>query len=176
MVFTALDVFSAGLPPLEDGRPGPASPLFDYIVRRLFASWNMPGGVLKYYRWMGLPDDRVARLTGGNEWPLIRAELDAGRPCPLGLVTVRSRHPWRLGLNHQVLAYGYSLNGGLVTIRVYDPNTDPDAADDVRIRLSPTGSTAIEHNVGIANSIRGLFRVGYRPVDPSRLEPFGSGS
>jgi hypothetical protein len=175
MVFTALDVFTAGLPPLEDGRPEAGSPLFDYIVRRLFDSFNPPGGVARYYSWMLTPDGSgpgrrsPTRRTIVDEWPLIKSDLDSGRPCPLGLVTVRSANPALLGRNHQVLASGYRQIGQRLTIDVYDPNTDPVAADRVwiSVNLSEAGSAgAIEHNVAIDGRIRGLFRVRYRAADP----------
>ncbi|MDQ6613947.1 MAG: hypothetical protein M3083_04175 [Actinomycetota bacterium] len=184
MVFTVLDVFIAGLPPLPDPQPAQGSPLFRYIVKRLFDSWNLPTGVLTYYQWMTLPDADtgvwLATLRGvgsrtiEDEWPTIRSDLDAGRPAPLGLVTVASPNPAQLGENHQVLAYGYDLNGDQLTIKVYDPNTDLGSADDVHISLSlanPGGKAAIAHNVGIAGQIRGFFRVPYTRADPSALEP-----
>jgi hypothetical protein len=183
MVFTVLDVFTAGLPPLPDSQPAAGSPLFDYIVKRLFDSWDLPSGVLTYYQWMMLPDEDtgvwVATMRGVgwrtivDEWPGIRADLDAGHPSPLGLVTVRSTDPNELGKNHQVLAYGYDLQGDQLSIKVYDPNTDLGGADDVRISLSvahPAGKTVIAHNVGISHSIRGFFRVPYHPADPSALQ------
>ncbi len=40
----------------------------------------------------------------------IRSDLDRGIPCALGLVTVASHNPADLGLNHQVLAYGYDVD------------------------------------------------------------------
>src|SRR5262245_3626003 len=52
MVFTVRDVFEAGQPPLTGPQPYQGQPLFDYIVRRLFDSFNLPGGVLKYMEWM----------------------------------------------------------------------------------------------------------------------------
>jgi hypothetical protein len=184
MVFTALDVFTAQLPPLADTRPAPGTPLFDYIVKRLFDSWNLPAGVLTYYRWMMLPDDDtgvwlttlhgVGWRTIKEEWPAIQADIDGGRPSPLGLVTVASANPGRLGKNHQVLAYGYDLSGEQLTVKVYDPNTSVAGADNVRISLSvadPGGITHISHNVDIGDRIRGFFRVPYRPADPSALEP-----
>jgi hypothetical protein len=184
MVFTVLDVFTAGLPPLQDAQPPQGSPLFNYIVKRLFDSWNLPAGVLTYYRWMMLPNDDsgvwLATLRGvgwrtiEEEWPGIRSDIDAGHPSPLGLVTVASPNPARLGENHQVLAYGYELDGDHLTLKVYDPNTAPAGADDVRISLSvahPEGQTTITHNVGIGNPIRGFFRVPYSPADPAALEP-----
>ena len=78
----------------------------------------------------------VISRTVGVQWPQIRADLDAGTPAALGLVTVASANPTDLGLNHQVLAYGYQQDGAAVTIAVYDPNSGP--RDDVWIRFSTT--------------------------------------
>lgn len=179
MVFLVLDVFTAGLPPLESPQPPQGSPLFDYIVKRLFDSWDLPSGVLTYYQWMTLPDEDtgvwlatlhgVSRRTIKDEWPEIQSDLDHGKLVPLGLVTVRTPNPAQLGKNHQVLAYGYDHTGDQVTIKVYDPNTDLSGADDVRISLSlahPGGKSTITHNVGIGDPIRGFFRVSYSPAKP----------
>jgi len=184
MVFTVRDVFQAGLPPLEDPRPPQGSPLFAYIVRRLIASFDIPGGVLKYYEWMNTADSDVdlcmvtrrgvAWRTIRQEWPLVRKDLDEGLPCPLGLVTVRSVNPMELGRNHQVLAYGYELAGEQLTLRVYDPNTEPALGDGVFLRLRtdhPATPAPIEHNVGITEPVRGFFRVRYTYRDPSALRP-----
>ena len=169
MVFTALDVFTAGGQPLEEGQPEPGSPMFDHIVRRLFDSWDLPGGALRYYQWMLLPDADVLGPTVDEQWPAVRVELDAGRPCPLGLVTVRSANPLRLGLNHQVLAYDYSVAGDRVALRLYDPNTRLEESDDVSLRFGPA-TVPVEHNVNIGLPIRGFFRVRYTAADPGRLE------
>jgi hypothetical protein len=181
MVYAVLDHWHVGRrPPLE--RPGPGDPLFRFIVRRLLDSWDLPVGVLRYYRWMLAPDgDRMlgllgrrmraerglARRTLAQQWPLIRAELDAGIPVGLGLVTVNGPDPRALPLNHQVLAYGYRADGPAVTVRVYDPNSGP--RDDVAIRFhqaDPGRTTTFTHDIGIAGPVRGFFRTAYRPVIP----------
>lgn len=121
MVFAALDYWHAGRTPPE-GRPALGTPVYSYIVRRLLDSWRLPGGVARYYEWMGMPDldspgfqlfgrplltrRGIAYRTINDEWPGIRAELDRGSPVPLGVITVASRQPRDLALNHQVLAYG----------------------------------------------------------------------
>jgi hypothetical protein len=184
MVFTVRDVFEAGSPPLADPRPEEGSPLFDYIVRRLFDSFNLPGGVLKYFEWMNTPDQDtdlwlairrgVAWKTIREEWLKVLADIDAGHPSPLGLVTVRSTDPHDLGKNHQVLAYAYTLIRDLLHLRVYDPNTDIGGSDGVYLSLNladPTRATPITHNVGIAEPIRGFFHVDYTAADPSSLQP-----
>jgi hypothetical protein len=182
MVFTVLDLRTFGRPAFPDTEPPPAdSPLFHYIVRRLIDSWDLPNGVLKYLAWMNTSDHDqsllsitrrgVWRRTLVDEWPAVRAALDAGRLCPLGLVTVESRNPGDLGANHQVLAYGYDLDDdSMLTLRVYDPNTPPDRADDVWVRIpvgDPGSPGSIEHNVNISHPIRGFFQVPYSAKDPS---------
>jgi len=184
MSFIVRDVFQAGLPPLQDDRPPQGSPLFDYIVQRLVDSFNLPDGVLKYYKWMNIDDGNtdlwmvtnygVAWRTVKEEFPKVKRDIDAGHPSPLGLVTVKSTDPKDLGRNHQVLAYAYNYNGDVLTIHLYDPNTDPAQGDGVHLRLNvshPEAPTPIQHNVGIGDPVRGFFRVDYTPKDPSALEP-----
>ena len=65
------------------------------------------------------------------EWPAIRTELDGGQLSILGLVKVIGLDPKQLALNHQVVAYGYDLEGTTVTLRIYDPNH----ADDEEVTL-----------------------------------------
>jgi hypothetical protein len=181
MVFAALDYWHAGLRP-PASRPAPGSALHNYVVRRLIASWHIPGGVIRYYQWMNLPDGDtrvtaggrhlftargVSRRTIASHWPRIRASLDAGVPAPLGVVTVASPNPVMLPHNHQVLAYGYTLAGSEVTLRVYDPNAGQD--DDVGIRFdasAPARATAFRHNLHVGRPVRGFVLVAYSPVTP----------
>jgi Ricin-type beta-trefoil lectin domain-like len=186
MVFTVKDLHEAHRPPIPDPRPAQGMPLFSYIVARLFASFNIPGGVAKYLSWMSTPDHDtgwwvfirrgVSWLTVMEEWPRIRADIDSGHTSPIALVTVASLNPGDLGKNHQVLAYAYELNGDDLTLHVYDPNTPRAAADSVTLRLNtsnPTHTTPITHNVNIDEPVRGFFRVDYGFSDPSSLEPSG---
>jgi hypothetical protein len=179
MVFTALDVFNAKLPPPSDPRPAPGDPLFGYIVRRLIDSWRVPPGGAKYYQWMITPDHTsevlgfarrgVASWTIADEWKHVQADLDAGTPSTLGLVTVASKDPRQLGANHQVVAWGYEVNDTTARIKVYDPNTPRANGDDVHLSMvldDPEHSAHITHDVNIAHDVRGFFRVGYRPSTP----------
>src|SRR3954471_18086674 len=86
MVYTVMDVFAAGLPPIPDTQnPAQGTPLFNYIVSRLFASFDIPDGVFKYYEWMNTPDHDtgfwlfirrgVAWQTIVTEWPRIKADI-----------------------------------------------------------------------------------------------------
>jgi hypothetical protein len=171
MVFAARDLFEARLRPPESATPPPrGSPLFDYLVRRLFASWSLPFGPLRYALWSALPDDDLLSLRGTadrtvtREWPLVRADIDGGTLSPLGLVRVRSINPWRLARNHQVLAYGYDLDEhqGDLRIRVYDPNHPGD--DDLALRFNvrePLRAWPIPYRRG-GLPVRGFFRTRYR--------------
>ncbi len=181
MVFAALDYWYRGIPPLA-ARPAPGEPLYRYFVRRLVDSWHLPAGVAQYYQWMNLPDgdsgfdvlgrrvvtDRgLAWRTIETQWPQITADLDRDTPAALGVVTVASAQPGDLGLNHQVLAYGYDAPDGEVTVRAYDPNSGQ--RDDVYIRFdprTPTKPTAFEHNLDIGHPVRGFFRTAYTPAAP----------
>jgi hypothetical protein len=104
----------------------------------------------------------IAYRTVSGEWPAIRGELDRGAPVPLGVITVASRQPRDLALNHQVLAYGYSNTGDEIKVKVYDPNRG--RRDDIAITFK-TGAApaAFTHNLGIGGRpVRGFFRTGYR--------------
>jgi hypothetical protein len=179
MVFAAMDYWYAGFAPAA-ARPPAQDPLYSFIVRRLLDSWHAPGGVVKYYEWMGLPDGDAAGVsifgrrilnqhglawrTITGEWPLIRPDLDRGVPVPLGVVTVASRQPRDLAQNHQILAYGHRPSGSQVTMRVYDPNRGP--RDDIQITFNtsaPTRVTQFAHNLAIGQrSVRGFFRTTYQ--------------
>ena len=73
------------------------------------------------------------------EWPAIRRDLDAGSLATVGLVKVVSLDPNQLGLNHQVVAYGYDLDGTIVTLRIYDPNFAGAIYADARLRHGRPG-------------------------------------
>jgi hypothetical protein len=178
MVFAALDYWHARAEP-PAARPDAGTPLYQFIVRRLVDSWNIPAGVLRYYRWMNLPDGdvrlaRPPRLRRGvgsrtiqQHWPRVRASIDAGRPAALGVVTMQTRWPGMLGHNHQVLAYGYETSGSQVSIAVYDPNSGPD--DDVRISFSTSAAAlpaGFAHNIGIGWPVRGFFLTDYSAATP----------
>jgi hypothetical protein len=178
MVFAVRDLFEAhALPPAETEPPHRDNPMFGFLVRRLIDSFNLPLGVVQYYRWMATPGHDagigsltrhgVSRMTIVDNWPEIRADIDAGHPSPLGLVTVASLNPGDLGKNHQVLAYAYDIDDSArLTLSVYDPNTGAD--DGVRLSLNlstPSREAPITHNIAIAEPVRGFFRVRYRPAD-----------
>jgi hypothetical protein len=180
MVFAALDYWYQGTrPPQEPTPPRPGTPYFRYLLRRLIDSWHLPTGALTYLALMNPAypdrDRRIGPLTvrgrGGRmltrEWPAVRAALDAGRPCPLGLVTVRSANPLLVGNNHQLLAYGYEQDDSVVRIAAYDPNQA--GRDDLVVTLERSEPAHL--SFGPAGSSSGqdvvcFFAVDYAPETP----------
>lgn len=181
MVLAVVDYWHADRPPPPD-RPAQGEPLYAFIVRRLVDSWHLPAGVAQYFQWMNLPDADTGFTVLGRrivtdrglpwrtiktQWPQIKSDLDQGIPVALGLVTVASVRPADLAHNHQVLAYGYQVDGAAVTIQVYDPNSGP--SDEVTITFSTRAlaePTDFTHNLALDHPIRGFFRTGYSPASP----------
>ncbi|HET7235188.1 MAG TPA: hypothetical protein VFK59_02010 [Actinomycetota bacterium] len=180
MAFAARDYFEADRPPPPDTTPPDDGPLFDYLVDRLFDSFDLPLGPARYLQLMSplLPDGETVWSRLGvaphgrswrmitEEWPKVRADVDAGRPSPLGLVRIRSSDPFDLKENHQVLAYGYDLSGTALTLRLYDPNHPRD--DDVTLSLSvanPSASTVVRSSPA-GPAVLAFFRVRYRQASP----------
>lgn len=176
MVFAARDYFEAHSPPPPDDTPPSSGVLFDYFVDRLIDSWNLPNGPTKYLEWMNRSDHDIHPLplvtlrglawwTIEDEWPKIQQDIDEGRLSALGVVQTKSRNPFDLGHNHQVLAYGYDLQGDDLAIYVYDPNEPK--RDDMRLSLnigSPTHTTAISYLP--TRSVFGFFHVKYEFKSP----------
>ena len=140
MAFAARDYFEAKRsPPADTTAPGTGA-LFDYLCARLFDSFDLPGGPARYLELMsplladgetiwsriGIAPHGRAWQTLRDEWPKVRADIDAGHPSTLGLVRVISSDSRQLKQDHQVLAYGYELDGA--TLRSgYTTRTNPGA-------------------------------------------------
>jgi hypothetical protein len=181
MVFAVRDYFEAGRTPPEDpSPPAEATPLFRYLVDRLFDSFNLPVGPARYLELMSpaLPDGdgALARLGIGphgrawrmikEEWPKIRAEIDGGHPSPLGLARVKSWNPLDLKFNHQVLAYGYDLQGDRLDLHLYDPNRPGDNGLTLSLLISdPRRATRVDSTIG-GRPVFAFFRVRYQPRTP----------
>lgn len=185
MAFAVRDYFEAGLPvPTIADPPAKGSPLFDYVVRRLLESFDVPAGIARYAMWMALPSADIDVLmvhehgtshrTVTETWPAVKSDIDAGHPSPLGLVPLHTTDISRIGACHQVLAYAYAVDdANTLTLSIYDPNTSTADADGVWIRL-PLGdaghSVVINHNVNIAEStLHGFFRAAYSPRQPPQI-------
>jgi len=175
MVYTALDFFHASQPIPETTNPPTGDMLFDLLVKRLFESFNLPFGISKYIELMNsyLPDGETESSLHGigshgrawktirDEWPGIKTILDAGQPCPLGLIRVKSTDYRKLGLNHQVLAYGYDVAGDVVSLFIYDPNYLKN--DDIRISFNisnPELPATMTYSTG--EPLFAFFKVDYR--------------
>ena len=79
---------------------------------------------------------------------------------------MRSTNPIDLKQDHQVLAYGYQVEGDALTLRLYDPNWP--GRDDVTMTLSlaaPTQPTLVTVSPP-GPPVYAFFRVSYRPSTP----------
>jgi hypothetical protein len=185
MSFTVRDMCEHGTMPPPDATPLGAGARLDYIVNRQIDSFENGLVPLRFFKLMD-PDrparepawaeilgrfgiDRHSRtwVMTKVEWPAIQDDLDKGQLATVGLVKVIGRDPNMLGHNHQVIAYGYDLDGTTVTLRIYDPNYPND--DDVTLRfdtadpraeVKPTWSKAGE-------SVYCIFRAPYTTRDPA---------
>jgi hypothetical protein len=179
MVYAARDYFEARQLPPAATAPPRDGPLFEYLVRRLVDSWDIPRGVLRYLYLMSpeLPDYGLAvgparilarsraSIMIRDEWPRIQRDIDSDLPSPLGLVNCKSADPTLLGRNHQVLAYGYDLAGTDLTLAVYDPNAPDD--DDVTISLSlASPDEPCQLACTTAPTLACFFRSRYAPAAP----------
>src|SRR2546421_9884378 len=56
MVYTVRDFYEVKIPMPAGSQPAAGTPLYGYIVRRLFDSFDLPGGGVKDYNWQDMPD------------------------------------------------------------------------------------------------------------------------
>jgi hypothetical protein len=169
MVYTAADLFGAGVSIPPDTEPFPnGSPRFRSIVRRQVQSLAWMTVPFRYWLRSALGGSfggDLAKSTLDHEWPKAKLELDAGRLALIGLIRVASWNPMQLTRNHQVMAYGYAEDGRGVTLKLYDPNW-PDR-DDVTITihmdpaLRPTG---LSQSTG--EPLLGWFLLPYSAAEP----------
>ena len=164
MVYAALDYFNAGLSIPADDHPPSNGELFDYIVKRLLTSFDLPFGIINYVELMNprypdgvstagrfgtTPYGRAWRMIR-QEWPIIKARIDSGQACPLGLVLIKSADLAQLGQNHQVMAYGYDVAGDELTLYIYDPNFLQ--RDDITLKLDlsdPKHAPVVSYSTGM---------------------------
>lgn len=132
MAWFVRERFAAGLPiPPDTQTPANGSPLFQALVRRQVKSLEWLRAPLGFW-WIGaFGPERTARRSREAEWPRIRATIDAGRLAMVGLVRHQGLNPFNLSRSHQVVGYGYEIEGETVRLRIYDPNW-PDR-DDVAV-------------------------------------------
>ncbi len=177
MVYAARDLFERKmLAPPETTAPHADSNAFKFLLRRSLQSFDLPKGVLDYYGWMNLASQDTMLFAGlllrGTSWrtvhqsmPAIKRVIDSGHPCPLGLVCTHSPDPFKLKLNHQVLAWGYEITDTMTTIKVYDPNHPCDDTITVSFNhIGINGTTDFQGLMG-EHTIFGFFPTTYSLVD-----------
>jgi hypothetical protein len=180
MVYAVRDYFEAGyLAPPPNATPPASGPLFDYLSRRLFDSFSLPAGPGKYLHLMNpaLPDhetdfSRLGLAPHGRawvmiveEWPRIKADLDQGRLSPLALIRIKDVNAFNMGKNHQVMAYGYSLNGNDLVIDVYDPNYPGNDYITISLNIGdPQHTTPVSYSTG--EEMYCFFRTDYTYAAP----------
>jgi hypothetical protein len=177
MAWYVRERFEAGLPiPPDTEAPANGSTLFRALVRRQVQSLDWFRLPLRFYSLSALhPSGPTwwSRLLGRRsigdvvlheEWPAIRKEIDGGHLAMVGLVRGESFNPFKLTLNHQVLAYGYRVAPERVTLRIYDPN-HPDRDDvEARMNLVDGRPTTFESSTG--EPLRGFFLAPYERQEP----------
>lgn len=164
MSFTVADLFAAGSPPPEDpDPPAGGSARFDYLVDRqidTLAAGRLP---LRFFSLMSPTrserESIFARAVGAlgidrhsrtwvmvhEEWPAIKATIDGGALAMIGLVKVVSADPRQLNRNHQVIAYGYDLEGTALKLLILDPNL-PRREIELGLDIAdPTGTTTVTY-------------------------------
>jgi hypothetical protein len=184
MIYAACDLYYSGQrAPDQQVAPDKGS-LFVYLCQRLIESFTLPFGPLRYYFWM---NPRVADSDAEKpkfslaahgrawktivvEWPKIKNEIDANRLCPIGIILLKSWNPDHLGRNHQVLVYGYELEGNDLKLLLYDPNSPGD--DGVYLALNiaePRKRAAIiyANSQGKAGDVLCFFKTNYGLKTPS---------
>jgi hypothetical protein len=169
MVYTAADLFAAGVPVPPDREPfANGSARFKSIVRRQVESLAWFTVPIRYWLRSALGGsfggDR-AKATLDREWPKAKAQIDSGRLVLIGLIRIASLNPWQLTMNHQVMAYGYAEDGRGVTLDLYDPNW-PDRDDvTITIHLDPAfRPTSLSQSTG--EPLLGWFVLPYSPAEP----------
>ncbi len=138
LAWYARERFEAGLPvPADTQPPANGSPLFVALVRRQVRSLDWLRTPLAFWWSAAFGADRTARRSREIEWLRIRATLDRPRLAMVGLIRHQGLNPIHMTRSHQVLGYGYELEGDTVTLQLYDPNW-PDR-DDVEVVMDAHG-------------------------------------
>jgi hypothetical protein len=135
------------------------------------------GAVLRNYLWERLIQSQIdngvkfliwtvaLQMPGGGgsswvldqtkqEWEKLKRQIDAGEPCPLGLIGTTNN----LLANHQVLAYGYEDNGnGTSVLYLYDSNC-PGKESKTTLDFNSNELVAVEDcSNGDRGPLRGFF-------------------
>ncbi len=172
MCWAALDRYLADrqLPALLE-RPRAGEPLYMELVQRQ-ANTLANAGWAKLTEWQRRPDvgarfrPGVAELTR-REWRRVKRRLDRG--LPVLLFVIRARGPFaNPSENRQVLAYRYQVDGGRLTLWVYDPLRP--GSDGVRLGMNLSRRLPLDASFGERETVRGFFAVPYDRQAPQQLQ------
>jgi hypothetical protein len=184
MIYAVCDLFYSGQQSPEQQVAPDKGSLFVYLCQRLIESFSLPFGPLRYYFWMNprVPDSdeerpKISLAAHGRawktivgEWPKIKQEIDANRLCPIGIILIKSWNPDHLGRNHQVLVYGYELEGADLKLLLYDPNSPGDDGVSLVLNIAePRKRTLITYanSQGKAGDVLCFFKTKYALKTPS---------
>ncbi len=175
MAFAAMDYYLSGVP-VPQWRSGLFAPdevppdghwLADYLYMRLMNSFAVPSSA-KYVHWTLASDHStwfggkgVSRWTKEDEFPKLRAMIDAGQPACLGLIDATNLLD--IGNeNHQVVAYGYEWHpkAGTMTVFIYDNNNN---GQEHTLRTHPGNRHWDASNT---DPWRGWFVIDYTRLNP----------
>ena len=171
ITFLGRDYFEASQPAPDVAQAPSSGPLFQALCARQLASFDIPADFLRCLDWMcparpwrdfGTIQGRWER-TVHEEWPRVKADIDSGHPSSLGLIHTLSWSPCDIGKNHQVLAWGYDIEGSRLTLKVCDPNHPGNAGICLKVDLA--GGDPIAWN-GSRDPVHGFFRSQYRAALP----------
>ena len=185
MAYASLDYWHARAPlprgAHENDQPTRAMPagvvLRDYIWARLLNSLVQGDALNRTLEWSLLLNQIPSPIGGAgalrnrtvSEWNKLKGLIDAGVPCPIGLVYT-GRDVWD---QHQILVYGYDDPGnGTGTMYVYDSNSPMQygAANNpasYTVTLDFTGSSLVATSPSdFGNMLAGFFCTLYVPLPP----------
>ncbi len=150
-----LDCFESAIAVTRNQTPPPDGTLLgDLMLRRLYESWAKTTSrwFAEYTLW---PSKRTWVVPGlvdhcrSAQFPRLQPLLDAGRPQVIGVI--RSMSIATIGVNHQVVAHGYEVEGDEQRILVSDSNHP-----DVEVVVSSRPGAA-ELTASVGSGWRGWF-------------------
>jgi hypothetical protein len=193
MAYAALDYRAAGLPiptcmsgaapnsQADDFSSNPndvppdGTALADFIYNRLFDSFAVAG--VQTVQWDNSPDHSQGITWGGigwpgviaatktQQWPSLQKAIDAGNPVVITMITAAGG----LGDCHQVVAYGYTINGNTISVLIYDNNYPDDDTITINSTIDGTNPHWNEYSSKqpLSDVWRGWFiETGYSPKTP----------
>lgn len=163
MAFIARDRFERGAAgPTEMAAPSFGEPLFREVVDRQFDSFGTLFAVPARFALAAFEGDRRRlRHTIRTVWPVVRADIDAGRLSMVGLVRRAGFAVASPDFGHQVVAYRYEASPSRVVIGIYDPNHPGDDTVELVLERAADGAITLAQSTG--EPLLGLLALPWRP-------------